>query len=240
MEEWKMIKEAIQYVVGLGKSEIHDRNGQDFSDKRLYLLEEPTAGSLDVNTLSGLVQYLKSGFDGNDQVIVHVESPTSVVAHSQLNGDKTRSTWIHAEAMLPTFHFDRFYDTESFNIKLQSAFVKSEDRDIMLKIVGNITEENVQTHGDDGVSQKVVARTGVASVGNVEVPNPVNLAPYRTFVEVRQPQSDFVFRMKSGPECALFEADGGAWKLEAINNIATYLSKKLDEQIQSERITIIS
>ncbi|MBP1950257.1 hypothetical protein [Virgibacillus litoralis] len=235
-----MIKEAIQYVVGLGKAEIHDRNGQDYSDKPLHLLKEPTASALEVNTLSGVVDYLKSEFDGSGHAIVHVESPTSVLVQSQLNGDENRSEWILAKAMTPTFHFDRFYDTESFNIKLQSTFVKSEDRDIMLKIVGNIQEENVHTHGDDGVSQKVVARTGVANVGNVEVPNPVNIAPYRTFTEVEQPQSDFVFRMKSGPECALFEADGGAWKLEAISNIAVYLGVELKKEIESGRITIIA
>jgi hypothetical protein len=52
----------------------------------------------------------------------------------------------------------------------------------MLKVVGNIQEDNVKSVSDDGTSQAVVARIGVASVGNVEVPNPVTLAPYRTFV----------------------------------------------------------
>lgn len=235
-----MIKEAIQYVVGLGKSEIHERNGQDFSDKQLHLLKEPTAGSLDVNTLSGLVDYLKSEFDGNDQVIVHVEGPTSVVAHSQLNSDEDRSCWIQAKAMTPSFHFGRFNDTEEFNIGLQSCFVRNDDCEVMLKVVGNIKEEMVNNYGDDGVSQSVVAKTGVASVGNVEVPNPVLLAPYRTFVEVAQPESDFVFRMKSGPTCALFEADGGAWKLEAIKNITEYLTSNLKNEIDSKRVTIIA
>ena len=235
-----MIKEAIQYVVGLGKSEIHERNGQDFSDKQLHLLKEPTAGSLDVNTLSGLVDYLKSEFDGNDQVIVHVEGPTSVVAHSQLNSDENRSCWIQAKAMTPSFHFGRFNDTEEFNIGLQSCFVRSEDRDIMLKVVGNIKEEMVSNYGDDGVAQSVVAKAGVASVAKVEVPNPVLLAPYRTFIEVVQPESDFVFRMQSGPRCAIFEADGGAWKNDAIERIKDYLAASLKDQVESGRITIIA
>lgn len=110
----------------------------------------------------------------------------------------------------------------------------------MLKLVGNVKEEAVNTIGDDGVSQSVVAKMGVATVGNVKVPNPVLLKPYRTFVEVEQPESNFIFRMRKGPECALFEADGGAWKLEAIDNIKEYLTAELAEEIESKKVFIIA
>lgn len=59
---------------------------------------------------------------------------------------------------------------------------------------------------DDGVSQVATARSGVASVGKVVVPNPISLRPYRTFLEVEQQESDFVFRMHEGPKLALFGA----------------------------------
>ncbi|MCM3396464.1 hypothetical protein M3638_01270 [Oceanobacillus profundus] len=235
-----MIKEALQYIVGMGKAEIHKENGQSYSDKKLHLIEEPTAGPFIVHTLSGLVDYVSSGVDKSDKMIVHVVSPTEVRVESPLNRDRVRDYYVNAEALIPEFRFDRWYDTEDFNIKLQSCFVKSEDRDIMLKVVGNITEDQVKTVSDDGVSQAVVAKVGVASVGNVEVPNPVSLAPYRTFVEVEQPQSDFIFRMQSGPRCALFEADGGAWKNEAIDNIKKYLEAALVKEISSKHITIIA
>lgn len=232
-----MIKEALQYLVGLGSAEIHEENGQTYSDKQLHLLEEPVATPFIVHSLSGLVDYLKSEFDGNEPVVIHIESPTSVRVASQLNRDSDRDFFISAQALIPDFYFDHWYNTEDFNIKLQSCFVKSDDRDVMLKVVGNIKEDNVKNVSDDGVSQAVVAKTGVASVGNVEVPNPVELAPYRTFLEVVQPNSDFVFRMKDGPRCALFEADGGAWKQMAIENIKDYLVKSLPE---SNRFTIIA
>jgi hypothetical protein len=68
----------------------------------------------------------------------------------------------------------------------------------------------------------------------------VVLAPYRTFVEVTQPESDFVFRMQNGPRCALFEADGGAWKLTAMRHIKEYLQAALEKEIQEGKIVIIS
>lgn len=234
-----MIKEALEYLVGMGKAEIHDENGQRFSDKRLHLFQMPTTDKLTVYSLSGLVEYLKSEFDSKAPMMIQITGPEDVQCFSSVNNDMKRNEWIQASAMLPTFYFDRFYDTEDFNIKLQSAFVQNQDRDIMLQVVGNIKEEAVQTIGDDGTSQSVTAKTGVASVGKVKVPNPVVLAPYRTFVEVQQPESEFVFRMKNGPSCALFEADGGAWKIQAMKNIKEYLQKELEKEIKSEKIIII-
>ncbi|MEH7122091.1 hypothetical protein V7127_02480 [Bacillus sp. JJ1773] len=235
-----MIKEAFQYIIGLGNTKVEYENGQVYSTQPLHLLKEPIASALEVRSLSGLVEYLISEFDADETLMVHVCSPTEVIVFDSLNSNQNRNEYIRAKAMIPSFTFDRFYDSEDFNIKLQSAFVKNNDRDIMLKVVGNIKEESVQTVGDDGVSQSVVAKTGVATVGNVLVPNPVVLAPYRTFVEVEQPESEFIFRMQKGPACALFEADGGAWKLKAIQNIKDYLKAALEKEIESRKIIIIA
>lgn len=82
------------------------------------------------------------------------------------------------------------------------------------------------------MTQKATVKTGIASKGEAIVPNPVILKPYRTFVEVDQPLSQFVFRMKQdkydGIQCALFEADGGAWKIEAMKSIKEYLKEQLE------------
>ncbi len=235
-----MIKEALQYLVGMGKAEKHEVNGQFYSDKPLYLLRSATADSLIVHSLSGLVEYLKSEYEWDERLMIHVVSPTEVRVFDSLNENANRNYFIRAEAMVPSFHFGNFYDTESFNIKLQSVFVKNEDRDVVLKVVGNIREDDVKTFGDDGVSQTVTAKAGVANVADVVVPNPVALKPFRTFIEVEQPASDFVFRMQNGPRCAIFEADGGAWKLSAMRNIERYLKEKLAVEIKADKLVIIA
>lgn len=235
-----MIKEALQYLVELGNTKIHQIGNQFFSTQELHVVEENTAQPIEVHSLSGFVDYIQSGFDGDTKLMVHVKSPTQVIAFTAFNRDYHRNYMIKATAMLPEFSFGRWYDTEEINIKLQSCFVKTEDRDIMLKVVGNIKEEAVNTVGDDGVSQSVVAKTGVATVANVKVPNPVILKPYRTFVEVDQPASEFVFRMQSGPRCALFEADGGAWQLDAMKKIEAYLSSRLSKEIKEKKVVIIA
>ena len=95
----------------------------------------------------------------------------------------------------------------------------------------------MRTTGDDGVTQTVTAKAGVVLSKDVRVPNPVSLRPYRTFREVLQPASSFVLRLQGGgkasttPVGALFEADGGAWKVEAMRNISTYLRSFLPEGV---------
>ncbi|OSB00487.1 hypothetical protein B2H85_13365, partial [Clostridium botulinum] len=55
----------------------------------------------------------------------------------------------------------------------------------------------------------------------------VTLAPYRTFPEIEQPLSRFIFRMQQGPSAAIYEADGGAWRNQAMQRIKAYLEEEL-------------
>ena len=84
---------------------------------------------------------------------------------------------------------------------------------------------------------------GVAAKADAIVPNPVQLRPYRTFQEVEQPVSQFVFRIgdRGTPEFKLVEAEGGIWKTEAVRKIKDYLELVLSEQDMAlrNRITII-
>jgi hypothetical protein len=235
-----MIKQALEYLIGLGNTKTFYENDQTFVTGDVTLLKEPTPNEINVSTLSALVDYAKSLFDGESNFLIHIVSPTKVRLLSALNTDKNRQMFVEANALLPDIRFGSFYDTEKFNILLQSAFIETEQRNVLLKVIGNIKEENVNTYGDDGTTQTVRAKAGVATVGDVIVPNPVELAPYRTFIDVDQPESDFVFRMESGPRGALFEADGGAWRLEAMTLIKNYLTDKLQEEINQGNIHILS
>lgn len=235
-----MIKEALQYLIGLGNTRIEVIGEEVFSTQQLHRVQEETPATINVRSLSGFVDYLKSGFDGKQKLLVQVVGPTEIVAFSSFNRDYNRNYMIKATALLPEFQYGRFYDTEELIIKLQSGFVPNDDRANVLKIVGNVKEEAVKTYGDDGISQTVTAKSGVATVEEIAVPNPVLLTPFRTFVEVEQPVSEFIFRMQNGPRAALFEADGGAWKLAAMQSIKEYLKKALQKDIEAGSIVIIA
>lgn len=236
-----MIKEALEYIVGLKKPEIIEIEGNTYSDKGLNRISyTPYARAIEMSTLTSLVDYIKANIDTMaDKMIIHVESPTKVQMYSSLDGDRSREYLVEVNANLPSFQFGRFIEHEEFCIALQSKFISNDDRELVLKFAGTVEDGTVAQYGDDGVTQKATVKTGLASKADAVVPNPVNLMPYRTFLEVKQPASDFIFRMKSscGVQCAIFEADGGAWQNEAMSNIKEYLEAELADLPQ---FTVIS
>lgn len=236
-----MNKEAMEYLVNLGENDdpIIQLAQGTYSRVGLSRITEPVANTLTVSTLTGLVDYIKGNVDKlKGELLIQVKSQDEVRLYSPLNEDKERELYIKAEAILPNnVRYDQFIDTERFNIMLQSSFVDAGYKKALLQYTGLVQDENVKSIGDDGVSQQVTVKTGVASVGQAIVPNPVSLAPYRTFPEVEQPISKFIFRMKEGPSAAIYEADGGAWRNEAIKNIKEYLEEELKEV---ENIKIIA
>lgn len=198
------------------------------------------ADAIQVSTLTGFIDYAKKA--GVADTLVHVVDPTEVRLHGPLENEATdfrRQTYCVAStkgiAGAGAFQFSTFLDAEIFFINLQSQFVNGGHREELLKLIASIRENVVKTHTDDGVAQSVVASKGIMLVTEQRVPNPVTLAPYRTFRELPQPASLFVLRLQPGqgdkPKLALFEADGGAWKLMAIQNIATFLREKLPDAL---------
>lgn len=121
---------------------------------------------------------------------------------------------------------------KSFDRVIENLADPNTDKALLLKFAGTVEAGSVAEYGDDGISQKATVKTGIASKGDAIIPSPARLKPFRTFVEVDQPISSFIFRMKDdrcgGVQCALFEADGGAWKISAMEAIKAYLVKELE------------
>ena len=235
------LKEAMQYLVKKGEDTQVFREifGQTYTNVNMQMVKEPQPNALGGTTLTSLIDYIKSGYDkkATENLIIQVKSPSEVILYSELRGDKTRETYMICEALLPKVVFGRYLDITDFNIMLQSTFIRTEEAANLLKIVGNVKETMEVNSTDDGVSQTAVVKTGVSSLNRAILPEQVELAPYRTFPEIEQPASKFILRLDKGPTSALFEADGGAWRNEAMKRIKEYLEKELDDV---ENINIIS
>lgn len=235
-----MIKEAINRILELAVPNISVINESTYADKTLTRInKEQRAESISMNTLSSLVDFVKKNsadFKSEYGYIIQIVSPTVVRLISGLDADRKREILAEVKAELPKFEFGEFIENESFVINVQSKFLDSaaelNDKPIILQFAGNVKAGTVAEYGDTGVGQKAAIKKGVASLQEVEVPSPCHLIPYRTFTEVEQPMSSFIFRVKDndryGVMCALFEADGGAWKNEAKANIKEYLEKELE------------
>lgn len=235
-------KEALEYLVELGyeKEMLVETEKGLFSKVPLTRVKFPKTETLQVSNLTSIIDFLKSNIDNQEgRLLIQVVSPGEVKVLTPIGIDRDREEILRANAILPdNFRYDSFIDTERFNIMLQAAFADKGDKALVLKFTGLIRDEAVKETGDDGISQKVTIKTGVASVSEAEVPNPVTLAPYRTFPEIEQVESKFIFRMQEGPRAAIYEADGGAWKNEAMQRIKEYLIENLKEL--GKKIEIIS
>jgi hypothetical protein len=209
-------------------------------DRAALVRPGPLAATLAVSTLGAVRDYLKANKDSHDVVFLsaHVVSPTVVKVIGALDDRaRVRETFVTATASDLTENFlGRFMPLEEFNIGLQIRFVDVDDRSRVLGLLSNVKSEVVKTALDDGTTQVVEARQGVALVRDVAVPNPVKLCAYRTFRDIEQPSSLYVLRVTAGkaggfPEAGLFEADGGAWRLSAISRIHDWLVREIPADV---------
>ena len=229
-----LTKEAIQHIQNTA---IEPEDRVIYEDGRAFIVDNEGYGqeitrravaSLSFNTLTALVDFIKNiDFKTEEKLYLNIETPRAIALYSSLQSDNKRDELANVRAIVPEIRFDQFKTAEDLLIELQAKFLPTDDRETLFQVLGNLKEENVKNLGDDGVSQQVTIKKGVASLTDVRVPNPVSLAPFRTFHEVQQPESPFVFRMKEGGYGALFEADGQGWKLVAIQNIKVFFEAEL-------------
>lgn len=227
-----MLKEFVEKIVSLapiGRMQIH---GREYADRPVVLVMPPVEiNALGLMTLTGLVDAVRAGLDDlvGSQWMVDVQSHQSVrivARRTDLYGRRETLVYVTC-ANGEVFPFGHFLPREEFVIALQSRFVQDEGSLLVLKTASALQVSMVALAEDDGISQRTTVKQGVALKQDVTVKGRVVLRPYRTFREVEQPASEFVFRLRSingqVPECALFEADGGKWRLDAVLTIKAWL-----------------
>ena len=226
-------------------------NGKEYfvdGDGDVHQLVSPLIDhSLHLNQLSSLVDWLDyEGKAIEDKLMIHVVDPTKIVVVGRLNQQGARPVYVSVDAVVDDLPFGQYLGQEQMVIMLQSEFEHNvlagdkDDRDIILQVVSNLRSEDVHQQTDDGVSQSVQINSGVASVDEVKVPNPVELVPYRTFQEIAQPASKFIFRMREGMTSALFEADNSQWKVDAKQRIKGYFNQAQQERFGEIKFPVIA
>lgn len=236
-----MDRTAIEKIVELGAPNIHEEYGYVYSDKHLYVLPEPHVNTLTFHTLDGLVNSLLEEYTGFiGPLLIDVRDEETVAVYSSISrADRQREIPYEVRAEIVEIPFNRKLDYETMMITLKSKFVETPELLELVKLLGTITEENSATASDDGFTQTVIVRKGIMLHENKAV-NPIRkLKPYRTFNEVDQPESEFLLRLSEGGGVALYEADGGAWKLQARRNVAEYLKNSLANLVEAGEVIIV-
>jgi len=223
----KLTKETLQI----------EKDGYLFSPLLLHpVIYNPTIKTLNIHSLSGIIDFLKNDTTIYPDSLIHIADYDTVVVISPiLLPHKNREIFIAASLRnYNKFNFGTFMNHEEFIIDLLSMFEDTEDRQALIAYASKLTSENNVTVTDNGISQQAQVRKGISGAlkDNEKAPSIVTLTPFRTFREIQQPSSQFLFRIKEGqgvPRCALFEADGARWKDEAVHEIAEYLKTEMEE-----------
>lgn len=231
-----MIKEAINRILEIASPELLTVQSRTYASKHLEPIHEPQPKPLQVSTLTSFIEYVLSNVDQlGEPFNVHISAPDRVCLISRLYGPfRQRDVFIEAIHREPSeFKAGTYYELEKFCILLRTSFCWTDQIADLLRLFGNVRGEQVAQWSDDGISQSVQARRGIALVEEVQIPSPVMLYPYRTFREVQQPESQFIVRAKSqegkAPAVALFECDGDQWKLRAVETMRDFLRGRLPD-----------
>ena len=242
MENNNNIVKDIQKIVEENKVQIITVGDRTFSTKELDEIKpvKDRASEIRFSDLSSIVEIVKREMDRFIcPLYINIETEKSVSVITSLDEQKDREKPYSAVAEGSKFNFGSAYDYEKFVIAVRSLFAQTENTVGLLELLKKVSSVEAVEMEDDGVTQKVVSKQGAMLATNVKVTPILKLAPFRTFIEVEQPASEFLFRISDRNTFALYEADGGAWKIEAKKNIRTFFENALKEEIAAEKVIIL-
>lgn len=239
-----LTKESIEKIEGLVRAADGvdvEIGGRHYTDRKLQpVIYEPRPAALRVATLTGFVDYVKANHDGValDKAVAIVKSHAEVVLATELLGDKNERSYLIGAKVddgLKAYPFEQYLPVEAFVIAIRSMFEQTSDCERLISYVSRIKGGKTFSLDDDGIAQSATVQSGVSGAlqGKEIAPIIVKLSPFRTFRDIEQIESEFLFRLKlvDADEgvigCALFEADGGRWRNDAILSIAGYLREQI-------------
>lgn len=237
-----MLKAMIEKIAELAAPKTYEVEGKTFSSKALSLVEAPkhSPREIEVTGLDSVCKLVRHEADKvGMKLFVQIKSYNEVAVFSTYGEEYRRFFLYKCTADTPAVTMGRFMAYENAVIELRSLYIPNDDTKYLLGLIGSISKESKVTSTDNGVSQKVEAKAGIALNSMVEIKPRVSLKPFRTFIEVEQPESEFLLRINDDGCIGMFPADGGVWKLEATRNVAAYFEKELKDLIDNGSVVVI-
>lgn len=237
-----MLKEAIEKIERMSAPTFHEVDGSVFSNQEMVHVmdKKPMPKCIELTGLDSICKMVRNEAEHVGlQIFIQVKDYKSVSVFTELDEDEDRLYLYNCTADTPAVTMGRFMAYENAVIELRSLYIPNKGTEYLLKLLSSISNESKVTSSDNGVTQQVEARSGIALNSMVKIEPRVSLQPFRTFVEVAQPESEFLLRINDRGEIGFFPADGGVWKLEATRNVAGYFEEKLQDLIDNGTVVVI-
>lgn len=237
-----MLREFVDRIAELATPKTFEIDGFVYSNQDLDLIHEKKKmpKCINVTGLDSICKLVRNEADHVGlQIFVQVKNYREVSVFTTLDDEEDRATLYTCAADTPSVTIGSYMNYEKAVIELRSLYIPNPGSEYLLKLISSISKESKVMSTDNGVTQQVEAKTGIALNSMVPIEPRVELCPFRTFIEVEQPASDFLLRISDRGEIGLFAADGGVWKLEATRNIAEYFEKSLKDLIEAGSVVVI-
>lgn len=236
-----MLKAAIEKIASMAAPVTFEIDGHTYASEDLVRIDRPkdTPSMIAVTGLDSICKLIRTESDRiGTTIFVQVESYKEVSVWTTYLDDFSRYYLYRAKADVPGCR-SGYRDRESALVELRSLFLPGAGVDYLLDLLSRVSDESKVTTTDNGVTQSVEASQGVFLKAIAPIKPRVELAPFRTFLEVPQPVSEFLLRVQDGGNVGLFEADGGVWKLEAKDNIVKYFEGHLSDLVDAGRVVVM-
>lgn len=237
-----MLRDFVEKLVDLAAPTTYEIDGRTYSSEALRRIDPPKykPEPISVTGLDSICKLVKNEAKAvGRKIFIRIAAYNQVSVFSTYDDQYERAYLYRCEADTPRVSVDRYMPYEKAVIELRSLYIPNDGSEYLLNLLGSISSESKVTSSDNGVTQTVEAKSGISLLQNVQVKPRVNLRPFRTFIEVDQPESEFLLRISGNGEIGLYEADGGVWKLEATRNVAAYFEKELKDLIDSGDVVVI-
>lgn len=191
-----MIKQALEYLVGLGRQEVLYIDGVAYTDKPLSMVHDPeNYEGVSLTSIDGLLDMVAGEINDHstpllitvryNQVRVHA-APTGpfhcrpVIASASRSADLPMRKEMTLEQMIPF---------------IQTSFFRDCDQPYLLGLLSRITKESIKDIKDNGVTQVVTVRTGIDLRTEEKVRAIVTLRPDATFPVIERPEVQYLLRI---------------------------------------------
>ena len=236
-----ILADFVDKIITLKTPEIFDYAGDRWSNQKFERIvphvDRPKV--YDVSGLDSIVKLIHKEINRvGDFVFVRVSGPTSVWVSTTLQPDMSRNALYHAQADVPGFR-QGYREREKAIIELRSLFMPGDGVAYLLDLLSKMSVEKGATTTDNGITQEVEVKKGIALKQKEEIKPRVALTPFRTFLEVEQPESEYLLRVDEEGRIGLFEADGGVWELEAKENVKAYMEENLRDLVEAGKVVVM-
>ncbi len=206
-------------------------------------LYKPSVETVQLNSLSGLVEMVKT-------VIMNGELKKTMPLVINIDVNNIKVTTSHdvagkydlivvSDPLLPVLSLGHSQSVEELIIKLSTAFINTANTERFIESISNLRIVEEVEFNDDGIGQTVTAKKGAQVNQKYTVTPIVKLKPIRSYAEIEQVESKFLFRVNQTGSVTLHEADGGQWKYEVQKRIVEYLNDNLKELVENGQVKVI-